>query len=172
MKVSGLFRWSALLVCLAVANVGCDGDGNNSGGSGGADGGSGGSGGGAMTGGGGSGGDTGGAMTGGGGAGGAPDFTVCDGKFMNQSAECQTCVQDACADSLIACCETMGCPEIIQCARDNNCSGVDCYLGMGGAPGPCKDLIDGVGGPTGDGATAAQDFGGCAVPACPSCSGV
>ena len=181
MVFSGLSRWSVLLAAgVLVAATGCDGDGSGTGGTAGsggagASGGSGGSGGNAG-GSGGAGGSTGGAggSTGGtmstGGAGGGMDFSACDGKFTDQSAECTTCVQDGCADTLIACCQTMGCTEIVQCARDSNCSGTDCYFGMGGAAGPCKEVIDAAGGPLGDGAAAAQAFGACAAPACPMCT--
>jgi hypothetical protein len=183
MKISGLFRFSAIVAWAFAANLGCDGGGTTtgnggdggSGNSGGSDGG-GGSTGGSPTGGNGGtpttggGGGTGGMATGG--SGGSGEFAACDGKFEGQAAECQMCVQDMCKDALIACCETMGCAEIITCARENMCGGTDCYFGAGGEPGPCKDVIDAAGGPVGEAVGPAQTFGECATMQCPVCTGM
>lgn len=165
MRFSGLSKSCLAVVLSLFAVAGCDDGGSGGSGGSGASGGSGGSG--ASGGSGGSGGatttdtDTGTAGSGGG----TTDFTACEGKFEGQSADCQGCVQSSCADTLIACCETDGCAEIVSCAREAGCGGIECYT-ANGMPGPCAAVIDGAGGPVGAAAGAAQDFGGCAQMQC------
>ncbi len=156
-------RCLALVLVLAAAS-GCD-----DGGSGGAGGtaGSGGSGGSGASGGGGSGGDTGsGGATGSTTSGsGTIDFTKCEGKFPGQDPACQECAQSKCAESLVACCAADGCAEVVTCAVESGCDGINCYTDNG-MPGPCAAVIDMYGGPVGEGVAAAQDFGGCAQTSC------
>jgi hypothetical protein len=62
---------------------------------------------------------------------------------------CGVCLCGTCADEIELCARTAGCPEIVACARESACAGVDCFCGKldllscvttDQASGPCAEV--------------------------------
>ncbi|HTV17386.1 MAG TPA: hypothetical protein VMG12_01905 [Polyangiaceae bacterium] len=68
---------------------------------------------------------------------------------LDTSDACGACVCEECSSELDTCANTPGCPEILACVRENDCSGTDCFCGdtllarcfAGNGNGPCKDVV-------------------------------
>lgn len=94
------------------------------------------------------------------GAGGGSQGGECASKFAAQGANqaCADCTMQNCATEAKACCDAAGCTDVINCAAEKKCTGLDCYQDA-----TCKTQIDAAGGPTGAGVAAAQEFGTCVL---------
>jgi hypothetical protein len=63
--------------------------------------------------------------------------------------DCERCLCTDCTAPVERCAETSGCPAILACIREQQCTGLDCYCGsydpitcvMGQSNGPCKSVI-------------------------------
>ena len=106
-------------------------------------------------------GGTGGMGTGGMGQGGA---MTC--MFSAFDATCNTCLDGMCMAEKAACCNAMGCVDLVDCVATNCPSGdLNCVLAS------CSAEIQAAGGPTGPGAMAAQGVATCGASNCPTCLG-
>jgi hypothetical protein len=82
------------------------------------------------------------------------------------TTECGICTCETCPDEWDACEADGGCFEILSCAQQAGCSGIQCYLG------PCMQVIDQNGGVFGDSAGLAQAVANCGDQgSCPCGSG-
>lgn len=88
---------------------------------------------------------------------------------IDQNDPIEVCVADVCEPEAMACCAIDGCLDLVQCVRESECEGLECYL-VDGMDGPCKAEIDALGGVASDGVAAAQTLGDCAVPKCGGCT--
>ncbi|MBW2456386.1 MAG: hypothetical protein JRI68_17835 [Deltaproteobacteria bacterium] len=85
----------------------------------------------------------------------------CGPSSVDTDDPCETCAAIQCMDEALACCNTPGCLDIIDCGREKGCSGIDCY-----ADDKCKDVIDGAGG-LGDATNNAMILADCSAMSCP-----
>jgi hypothetical protein len=69
---------------------------------------------------------------------------------------CEKCACTACFDAMVACYVHGGCPDILHCANQTGCTGVDCYQ-----PSTCQSVIDRWGGPLGDSTSLAMTLFSC-----------
>jgi hypothetical protein len=84
---------------------------------------------------------------------------ACGPSAINQDDACEMCIATSCTAAAIECCEHDGCLDVVFCAAENACNGIDCY-----APDMCQDEIDAAGL---DVATNyAQALGDCALTEC------
>jgi len=109
-------------------------------------------------------GDTTTSSTAGSGASGAGGAGECSESQINQDDACEVCAIDECYDLLLACCEVEGCLDIIRCAQETECTGVDCYM-----PDTCQTEIDAAGG-IGVATEFASPLGDCVLAECTGCS--
>ena len=65
----------------------------------------------------------------------------CGPSTVDQDDPCETCAAIKCMAEALACCETPGCLDIIDCGLEKGCNGIDCY-----ADDMCKAEIDAAGG--------------------------
>jgi len=91
---------------------------------------------------------------------GGGEIEECGPSSIDPDDPCELCVATSCTTEALACCEQPGCLDIISCAQDTGCSGLDCY-----APETCKDVIDSAGGPI-TATQFAQPLGDCAIANC------
>jgi hypothetical protein len=94
----------------------------------------------------------GGGVAGSGGSSGGGGVSACE---AHATSGCQTCTCESCPAEWQSCDDDGGCLEILDCADQAGCTGVQCYLG------PCNAVIDQHGGPLGESAGLAQDVGQC-----------
>jgi hypothetical protein len=92
--------------------------------------------------------------------GGSQGFTdECGPGAINQEDPCELCIASQCTAEALACCMHEGCLDVVRCAAENGCSGIDCY-----APEKCQAEIDAAG------IDVAQEYaaalGACAVESC------
>jgi hypothetical protein len=72
--------------------------------------------------------------------GGSSGGSECGAGAVNFDDPCEVCIATECTAEALACCEHEGCLEVVRCAAENGCSGVDCY-----APDKCQAEIDAAG---------------------------
>jgi len=82
---------------------------------------------------------TGGASSGGSGGGSSIEECV-----NNAQSDCERCACKSCNGALDPCFKDAGCPLILQCANQTQCSSTDCYQ-----PSTCQSIIDEYGGLSG-----------------------
>lgn len=87
------------------------------------------------------------------------------GGFGGVPQSCQTCLFESCSGQFLQCLQDIGCIEIIACAQQAGCQGIDCY-----DPNTCKKVIDRWGGPAGDSMKELLQTFGCAANAGCPCS--
>ncbi len=88
------------------------------------------------------------------------DGAECGPGSINMADACEVCILEECTTEAYDCCMQDGCLDIIDCARETQCGGIDCY-----APEKCQEEIDAAGGPT-VGTTYAMPLGDCAASKC------
>jgi hypothetical protein len=76
----------------------------------------------------------------------------------------EVCVAVVCEPEKMQCCAFDGCLELVACARETGCEGLECYQEE-----TCMAEIDALGGITGEGVSAAQSLADCAFPQCGGC---
>jgi hypothetical protein len=84
----------------------------------------------------------------------------CGPGSVSQDDPCEVCVVEQCATEAYACCMQEGCLDIIDCARQTGCDGINCY-----SPDACQNEIDAAGGP-GVATQYAMPLGDCAASKC------
>jgi len=84
----------------------------------------------------------------------------CGPAMINQDDACEVCMGNKCAAETLACCEAPGCLEVVYCAAESGCNGVDCYT-----PDKCQAEIDAAG--LEAAMNLAQPMGDCAIAQCP-----
>jgi hypothetical protein len=85
---------------------------------------------------------------------------MCGVGSIDMNDPCEVCVATSCTMQALACCQQPGCLDIVRCAQEKGCSGIDCY-----APETCKDVIDKAGGPA-VATMYAKPLGDCALASC------
>ena len=86
--------------------------------------------------------------------------------FSAFDASCNTCLDGMCMTEKAACCNAMGCVDLVDCVATNCPSGdLNCVIAN------CSAEIQAAGGPTGPGAMAAQGVATCGASNCPTCLG-
>ena len=65
----------------------------------------------------------------------------CGPGSVDESDPCEACVVQNCMIEAYECCMQDGCLELVDCAREHSCNGVDCY-----SPDKCQAEIDAAGG--------------------------
>jgi hypothetical protein len=83
----------------------------------------------------------------------------CGPSSINQDDPCELCIGTKCTAEALACCEQDGCLDVVFCAAENGCNGIDCY-----APDKCQAEIDAAGLEVAT--TYAQAMGDCALAEC------
>ena len=84
----------------------------------------------------------------------------CGPSSVNKDDPCEVCVVSNCAMLALACCNKTGCMDIIDCAQETQCDGIECY-----STDTCKDVIDAAGGAD-IALNYAQPLGDCALEKC------
>jgi hypothetical protein len=84
----------------------------------------------------------------------------CGPSTIDTSDPCETCAAIACMQEALDCCNSPGCLDIVDCGREKDCNGIDCY-----SEDKCKAEIDAAGG-IGDAATNAMILADCSAVAC------
>jgi hypothetical protein len=83
----------------------------------------------------------------------------CNAGGVNQDDPCELCIAQECTVEALACCQQPGCLDVVRCAADTECGGIDCY-----APDKCKTEIDAAGLDVAQ--EYAQPLGDCALTNC------
>jgi hypothetical protein len=65
---------------------------------------------------------------------------ACGPDSVNQDDPCEMCIATQCTAEALACCQAPGCLDVVLCAAEKGCGGVDCYT-----PDKCQEEIDAAG---------------------------
>lgn len=84
----------------------------------------------------------------------------CGASNIDPDDPCEVCVATSCTTEALNCCNQEGCLDIISCAQETGCDGIDCY-----SPDTCQAVIDAAGGPS-IAVEYAQPLGDCALSKC------
>ena len=84
----------------------------------------------------------------------------CGPGTVDESDPCEACVVQNCMIEAYECCMQDGCLELVDCAREHSCSGVDCY-----SPDKCQAEIEAAGGAQ-SAMAYAMPLGDCATTHC------
>lgn len=88
----------------------------------------------------------------------------CGPAGVNQDDPCEVCIATSCTQQALACCQQPGCLDVVRCAAEKGCGGIDCY-----APDKCQAEIDAAG------LDVAQNYaaplGECALASCAEACG-
>ncbi len=89
---------------------------------------------------------------------------ACGPASVNQDDPCEVCIATSCTQQALACCQQPGCLEVVRCAAETGCGGIDCY-----APDKCQAEIDAAGIDVAQ--TYAVPLGECALESCAEACG-
>lgn len=65
---------------------------------------------------------------------------ACGADDVNADDECELCIATKCTAEALACCQAPGCLDVVRCAAEKGCGGIDCY-----SPEMCQAEIDTAG---------------------------
>ena len=85
----------------------------------------------------------------------------CGPEAVDQTDDCEMCIATQCTDAAYDCCSQPGCLEVVRCAAEMGCNGIECY-----APDKCQSEIDAAG--IDVAMNYAQALGDCAIASCPA----
>ena len=88
----------------------------------------------------------------------------CNASGVNQDDPCELCIAQECTVEALACCQQPGCLDVVRCAAETECGGIDCY-----APDKCQAEIDAAGLDVAQ--EYAQPLGDCALANCADACG-
>ena len=97
--------------------------------------------------------------------GGSSSQNACGADAVNMDDPCEVCIASQCTAEALACCQQPGCLDVVYCAAEHGCDGVDCYT-----PDKCQTEIDAAGVEVA--MNEATDLGACAVESCATECGV
>ena len=83
----------------------------------------------------------------------------CGPSSVNQDDPCEVCIAQSCTSEALACCQAPGCLDVVYCAAETGCNGIECY-----ADDKCKAEIDAAGLDVAQ--SQAQTLGDCAIANC------
>jgi hypothetical protein len=84
---------------------------------------------------------------------------ACGADDVNQEDACEVCIATQCTAEALACCQAPGCLDVVRCAAEKGCDGINCYT-----PENCQAEIDLAGLDVAQG--EATELGACALETC------